>query len=535
MPKVKIMDNKNNFNLTPEFQQTLQVLQNDIYKCVFVTGKAGTGKSTLLKYYVENIAPKGKTVVLAPTGIAAVNVGGQTIHSFFRFPLRILLEDDKCIERLPKKIENLPTYEQPYEQLKAKLIRSIEVIVIDEISMVRADIMDGIDTYLRINTESYQPFGGKKMVFFGDLFQLAPVVDGKNTEQQQLIEDFKKRYPSPYFFEAKVFQKQPIHLIELQTIHRQTDKDFIDILNHIRVGDIDLTPDKRFTYHPEINGKKIESIPMIEIRKLDLSDVGNTFSSAIMNMKTCTDPRINLLNKRYKYGFKITFNDGSINLLTRNADVDQFNQTGLAQLSGKLYTYTGMINGEFNKANLPAPMELQLKVGAQVMFLRNKSISTEIITNKDDEEEENEELGITTGRGWQNGTLGTVMGLSDEAIVVKIEENGTERNVVVVKEVWENIRYEYDEKKKEIIKTVLGTYTQYPLKLAYAITVHKSQGMTFQKVNIDVSEAFAEGQVYVALSRARSLSGITLLNPVDPYKIKVNPRVIEFYRKYNKT
>lgn len=493
--KISISTDTNQKNddilLTPEFEQVLQVLKNDMYKCIFVTGKAGTGKSTLLKYYVENVAPKGKTVVLAPTGIAAVNVGGQTIHSFFRFPTRIMVEDDEDIERLTQTNKNdiLP-------ELKGQLIRALEVIIIDEISMVRADIIDAIDTYLRINTQNYQPFGGKKMIFLGDLFQLPPILGDNKSEQQDLIEDFKKRYKSPFFFEAKVFQKQPIHLVELQTVHRQKDTEFIQILNHIRVA----------------------------------------------NIKPFNDPNINTLNKKYIPKAEINFHDCSINLLTKNADVDNFNHNGLAQLSGKLYTYQGVIQNQFNLNNLPAPMELHLKVGAQVMFLKNKSLALNLKLKKHDEHEEddpkqNDEYHILSDLGWQNGTLGKIEYLDEKNIVVSIKEDDNDegRLVLVEKEVWENIRYEYDVQKKKVIQTVLGTYTQYPLKLAYAITIHKSQGMTFQKVNIDVSNAFAEGQVYVALSRARSLSGITLLNPVDPYKIKVSPRVIEFYKKYQKT
>jgi ATP-dependent exoDNAse (exonuclease V) alpha subunit len=510
---------KNNFNLTSEFQQILQFMQNDMHKCIFVTGKAGTGKSTLLKYYVENIAPKEKTVVLAPTGIAAVNVGGQTIHSFFRFPPRILVEDDEDIERLPQKIQNTPP---TLQEKKAQLIRATEVIVIDEISMVRADIIDAIDTYLRINMQSYAPFGGKKMIFFGDLFQLAPIIDERKTEHQNLTEYFKKRYSSPYFFEAKVFQKQPIHLIELKTIHRQTDKEFIEILNRIRVGDIQLETST-------IRSIKIDDYERILREEFNIvtNDATIPITPNLISALECKDPYIRALNKRYNPNFKVNFHDGSINLLTRNADVDAFNQEGLAKLSGKLFTYKGIIQGEFNKNNLPAPMQLELKVGAQVMFLRNKSAS-KIMVGIDNEGIEE----IIVEHGWQNGTLGTITDLGENSIIVQIKEENSIRNVIVGLEVWENVRYEYDEKEKKITKTILGTYAQYPLKLAYAITIHKSQGMTFQRVNIDVSDAFAEGQVYVALSRARSLSGITLLNPVNPYKIKVNPRVIEFYKRF---
>jgi len=464
---------KESITITPEFEQVLQVMQNDMYRCIFVTGKAGTGKSTLLKHYVKNHAAKGKTVVLAPTGIAAVNAGGQTVHSFFKFPLRIMLEDDEEI----KKLSN--------ESSQSQLIRAIEVIIIDEVSMLRADLIDAIDTYLRINMQNYVPFGGKKLIFFGDLFQLAPIVEEKKSEQQTLLEDFKKRYPSPFFFEAKVFKKQPIHLIELQTVHRQKDKDFIEILNRIRTKDI----------------------------------------------QPYNDPYIQILNQRHNPNFTVDFYDGSINLLTRNVEVDEYNQKGLSGLDGKLYTYQGVIKDEFNPNNLPAPMLLELKVGAQVMFLRNKTLANELVNNSEDDAEE--AWSVTVGNGWQNGTLGTIVALDENGIVVKIkDEDNKERLVLVQKEVWENIRYEYDPKEKKIVQTVLGTYTQYPLKLAYAITIHKSQGMTFQKVNIDVSNAFAEGQVYVALSRARTLSGITLLKPVDPYKIKVNPRVIEFYNRF---
>lgn len=474
------MNLSEDISLTGEYTKALEMMQNDMYRCVFVTGKAGTGKSTLLKHYIKNYAPKGNTVVLAPTGVAAVNIGGQTIHSFFGFPLRILLEDDDEIKRLSK------------EYPKAQLLRNIKVIVIDEISMVRADLIDAMDTYLRINTGSYAPFGGIKMIFFGDLFQLAPVVEEKKSEQQALLEDFKRRYPSPFFFEAKVFRTLPMHSIELQTVHRQTDVKFIEILNRVRVGEI------------------------------------NAYN----------DPNIHALNQRYNPNFKVNFYDGSINLLTRNADVDSFNQQGLQGLLGQMYTYQGVIEGEFNANNLPAPMTLELKVNAQVMFVRNKNESTDLVLEKDEQNSEGTWKGIV-GDGWRNGTLGTVVHLEENGIVVKIQEGGRERLVVVQKEVWENVRYELrheenqggqEKKTTKVVPVILGSYTQYPLKLAYAITIHKSQGMTFQKVNIDVSTAFAEGQVYVALSRARSIEGITLLNPVQPYRIKVNPRVVQFYK-----
>ncbi|MCS7029213.1 MAG: AAA family ATPase [Bacteroidia bacterium] len=468
--------------ITPEFSQALSILTNPIYNCVFITGKAGTGKSTLLKYYIKNCAPKDKTVVLAPTGIAAVNIGGQTIHSFFGFPLRIVVEED-----IPTLNEQSTTY---------KLINTVEVIVIDEISMVRADILDAIDTYLRLNTtKGCIPFGGKKMIFFGDVFQLPPVLPDKQEEQKDLLEKFKKRYPSPYFFEAQVFKKQHIEVFELQTIHRQKDKEFADILNKIRIADV------RFF----------------------------------------NDPHLDKLNQRYQPDFKINFNDDSINILTKNQDVEHFNKTGIAQLNGKSYVYRGIIQGQFPLTNLPAPMELELKVGAKVMFLRNKRMALNLLYKTDCDEGE-EPYEIIANTGWQNGTIGRVEYLDENNIVVSIkdEESSSNRLVIVEKEVWENVKYEYAETKendkieKKIVATVLGTYSQYPLKLAYAITVHKSQGMTFQKANIDVSSAFADGQVYVALSRVKSLSGLCLLAPVQAQKITVNPRVMEFYEKYIK-
>lgn len=436
----------------PELQNALQIIQYT-RRSLFLTGKAGTGKSTFLRYIASTT--KKKHVILAPTGIAAINAGGATLHSFFKLPFHPLLPNDTRYS--PRHIKETLKYNSE----KRKLLREVELIIIDEISMVRADIIDFIDKVLRIyNRNMREPFGGKQLLLVGDIYQLEPVL---KEEDRQLLQPF---YLSGFFFDAHIFREFRLVSIELQKVYRQTDPVFIGILDHIRTN---------------------------QATELDLRLLNQRVTPATSSTHDVS-----------------SHSDLSITLSTRRDTVDFINEQELEKLPGETIVFNGEITGEFPATSLPTPLELELKPGAHIIFVKNDA-----------------------DRRWVNGTLGIVSAIDEEeGLIGIVTEDGQEH--LVGQELWENVRYHYDEKEKKIVEEQIGTYVQYPIRLAWAITVHKSQGLTFNKVDIDFTGGvFAGGQTYVALSRCRSLEGITLKDPIRRNEIFVRQEVVNFARNYN--
>lgn len=430
------MIEKQPLHLNKTFKYALDFLEKS-NGSAFITGRAGTGKSTLLTLFRNST--RKKVVVVAPTGVAALNVQGQTIHSFFGFPAKPLQRQDIRRRR------------------NRSLYRNMQVLVIDEISMVRADLLDNIDYFLQINRDSPLPFGGVQVVFFGDLFQLPPVVS--TMAEREL---FSTVYDSPYFFSANVFNESfELEFIELTETYRQESAHFVRLLDAVRVNQIDYD---------------------------DLED----------------------LNTRHIPEFKSP--DFYITLSSRNSIVNKINQERLAALQSDEYTYLASVSGNFSERLTPAEPALRLKTGAQVMFVKNDP-----------------------QRRFVNGTIGKVIKLMDDEIHVLIENAAGEQKVINVEKLkWEMMRYQTNDATDpaNISTETIGSYTQYPLRLAWAITIHKSQGKTFDKIIIDLGRgAFEHGQTYVALSRCRTLEGIVLRQSLTGRDIIIDERVVEFFEQ----
>ncbi len=427
-----------------EFKQ-IEALINFTDTSVFMTGKAGTGKSTFLKYITATT--RKKHVVLAPTGIAAVNAGGQTLHSFFHLPLKPLMPDDPefARDRLSKRMK--------YSKQFVKLLRDLELIIIDEISMVRADVIDFIDKLLRhYCRNNHRPFGGKQLLMVGDVFQLEPVVTS------QAREILRHAYSNFYFFSARVFAEFDLVPIELRKVYRQSDSTFVNLLDRVRSG-CPGADDLR-TINARVNTSPA-------------GDSGMTMTIA-----------------------------------TRREIVDSINESHLEALPDKAITFVAEVKDDFPESSFPTDRNLTLKKGAQVVFIRNDP----------------------EGR-WVNGTIGHVHSLKKDELQVALEDGDIH---TIEQETWGNIEYDYDEAEKKVTETVKGSFRQYPVKLAWALTIHKSQGLTFNHIIIDFGPgAFTGGQSYVALSRCTSLEGISLASPLRPNDIYVSTAVQQFARSFN--
>ncbi len=429
-----------------EFQNALQLIQFT-HQSIFLTGKAGTGKSTFLKYVCATT--KKKFVVLAPTGVAAVNAGGVTIHSFFKMPFRPILPDDEDLRG--SRIYDFLKY--PKE--KQKLIEKTELIIVDEVSMVRADMIDFMDKVLRVFSRNMrEPFGGKQMLFIGDIFQLEPVVPA---DERKILSLF---YPNNFFFSAKVFSYFSLVTIELAKVYRQKDPLFVQILDNIRVN-------------------------------------------------RASDADLLCLNQNCTTNSTAQEDDFVVTLATKRDVVDFINQQRLDAIEKPSYVYEGTIEGEFPENALPTQKTLTLKEGAQVIFIKND-----------------------IERRWYNGSVGIISRITEDKNIYVVLENGEE--YCLEENIWNNIRYIYDEKQKKIIEEQLGSFKQLPVRLAWAITIHKSQGLTFDRVAVDLTGGvFTGGQVYVALSRCRSLAGLKLKKKIQRSDIFVNNDVVNFASTYN--
>jgi len=431
-------------------------LVNYTDKHVFLSGKAGTGKTTFLKYIKEH-SPKN-TVVVAPTGVAAINAGGVTMHSFFQLPFSPFLPqmswgfgtEERNHTDKSTLIKNIR-----FNKDKIELLQELELLIIDEVSMLRCDMLDAIDTILRHFRKKVRvPFGGVQVLYIGDLLQLPPVV---KEDEWQMMEPY---YKSPFFFDAMVLADEPPLYVELQKIYRQTEQQFIDVLNKVRNNEV-------------------------------------------------TEADYAILNDRYQPHIIPDAEDKFITLTTHNHKADAINARELQKLEGKSHTFRGEIEREFSDKNLPVEMDLQLKVNAQVMFIKND---------------------VGNDRRFYNGKLAEVKRITREEIVVVMPDKPHDE-LVLEKETWRNIRYKYNKETNKLEEEEIGSYKQYPIRLAWAITIHKSQGLTFQKAIIDAGSSFAAGQVYVALSRCTSLSGLMLLSKITPSGITTDHRVVNYLKQ----
>ncbi|MCG8331623.1 MAG: helix-turn-helix domain-containing protein [Chitinophagales bacterium] len=407
-------------------------------KCIFLTGKAGTGKTTFL-HRLKDTPPK-RLAVVAPTGVAAINAGGQTIHSLFQLPFGPFSPGNARESARQRR----------FTKRKIKLIRSLDLLIIDEISMVRADLLDGIDDVLRRYRHSSQAFGGVQLLMIGDLHQLPPVVKDHDWDL------LREHYETPYFFSSHALQKTEPITLQLKHIYRQSDVDFIALLNRVRNNQMD-------------------------------------------------DEVLSQLNSRYVPADKIQDDESYITLTTHNATAQSINQKKLAVLPGKTIKYEAVVDGDFPPHSYPAEQELEIKVGAQVMFIKND---------------------LTPDKRYYNGKIGKVIKINKEEVLVQCP--GDESPIDVLPAEWSNRKYKLNESSKEIEEEVIGTFVQYPLRLAWAITIHKSQGLTFEKVILDAEAAFAHGQVYVALSRCKSFEGIILRSKITYSSVRTDNKVRHF-------
>ncbi|MGJ1534190.1 helix-turn-helix domain-containing protein [Sphingobacterium multivorum] len=447
-----------NFQVDRENTAFMQAVAfvNQTNQNIFITGKAGTGKTTFLKYIREHSYKK--MAITAPTGVAAMNAGGTTLHSLFWLPFGTFIEDYEL--RWDEQDSHIYNKSRLFSTIKLTkqrraILQELELLVIDEVSMVRADTLDAINVILQSVRRDMRPFGGLQVLFIGDLYQLPPVV--KDAEWNVL----RDHYSSVFFFNAKILRDNPLVMLELNKIYRQQDEGFISILNAIRNNQ-------------------------------------------------CTSDMLTTLNGYYQQDFVPNEEDQYITLTSHNRNADEINGAKLASLSGKMLNLKAVVKDDFAQGSYPAEETLSLKIGAQVMFIRNDS---------GDE------------RKYYNGKIGTVKDIDTVQGTVTVTFPDGSESVTVKRETWENIRYNYDKGQDQIKEEILGTFSQFPLRLAWAITIHKSQGLTFQKAIIDAGTSFAAGQVYVALSRLTSLDGLVLKSIIPSYAIRTDYQVVEFVQR----
>jgi predicted nucleic acid-binding Zn-ribbon protein len=445
---MKIVDNIELDDSNEEFNYAIDFVKHT-ERLVFLTGKAGTGKTTFLKYLRETTTKN--TVILAPTGVAAINAGGQTIHSFFQIRPSVYVPNDKRLRtRVDIDDEDNSTIYDHFKYFKERLdiIKGLELLIIDEISMVRCDLLDVIDRLLRVfRRRPNEAFGGVQVILIGDTFQLPPIAD---FDQWNILKPY---YKSPFFFNSKVIEQNKPVYIELKKIYRQNEQEFIDLLNRIRVSQI-------------------------------------------------SSNELKLLNSKYIPNFTPIDNSNYITLATHNNLVDSTNLTKLAEIQGIIIQFEATIKGTFPENIMPTDYLLKLKDGAQIMFIKNDK-----------------------AKRYYNGKIAKITKIHENNIIAEFSDGD---DIVVEKQVWNNIKYTWNEKSKKIEEEIIGSFEQYPIKLAWAITVHKSQGLTFEKVIADLGAAFTSGQVYVALSRCTSFNGLVLKSKIDSSAIKTDPNVIEF-------